>query len=367
MQRRTFLGLGAAAASLAAAGAFGGWTLFGPSGQPLLLSARDDADGRHYAVGYRLDGQRAFATTVNERCHDVVPHPALPLALFVGRRPSTESYLIDTRDGRLLQTLESPAGRHFNGHAVFHKGGDWLYATENDTTEPGRGVLGVYHLVGERLQRSDEHSTHGIGPHQLLWMPDGETLVVANGGIRTEAESRVEMNLDAMEASLVLMQRDGSLVSKEYLAEQQNSIRHLAVARDGTVVSGQQYMGDMHDAVPLLAIKRPGQPYQPFALDEAQRAAMNQYTASVAIHDELRLLAMTAPRGNRFFIWDLDSAEVRLDVPLPDCAGVGAVVDGFVVTSGQGRCRLYDCRSARIVTDALQLPAGLWDNHLRLA
>ena len=367
MQRRAFLGLSAAAASLAAAGAFGGWTLFGPSGQPLLLSARDDGDGKHYAVGYRLDGQHAFATAVNERCHDVVPHPALPMALFVGRRPSTESYLIDTRDGRLLQTLSSPAGRHFNGHAVFHKAGDWLYATENDTTEPGRGVLGVYRLDGERLQRDAEHSTHGVGPHQLLWMPDGETLVVANGGIRTEAESRVEMNLDAMQSSLVLMQRDGSLVSQEYLADQRNSIRHLAVARDGTVVSGQQYMGDMHDQVPLLAIKRPGQPYQPFALGETQRVAMNQYTASVAIHDELRLLAMTAPRGNRFFIWGLDSADVRLDVPLADCAGVGAVTDGFVVTSGQGRCRLYDCRSERIATHALQLPAGLWDNHLRLA
>ncbi|MEG7600212.1 DUF1513 domain-containing protein, partial [Listeria monocytogenes] len=82
------------------------------------------------------------------------------------------------------------------------------------------------------------------------------------------------------------------------------------------------YMGDMHDQVPLLAIKRPGQPFQPFALGETQRVAMNQYTASVAIHDELRLLAMTAPRGNRFFIWDLDSADVRLDVPLADCAGV---------------------------------------------
>ncbi|WP_277374061.1 DUF1513 domain-containing protein [Pseudomonas sp. AA-38] len=367
MQRRTFLGLAALLGVGSTAGAFAGWTLFDNAGQPLLLSARDDADGRHYAVGYRLDGKRAFATAVNERCHDVVPHPSLPLALFVGRRPSTESYLIDTRDGRLLQTLHSPQGRHFNGHAVFHGSGEWLYTTENDTTEPGRGVLGTYALKDQRLERTGEYSTHGVGPHQLLWMPDGETLVVANGGIRTEAESRVEMNLDAMQASLVLMKRDGSLLSQERLADQQNSIRHLAVARDGTVVSGQQYMGDMHDAVPLLAIKRPGQPYQPFPLGEAQRVAMNQYTASVAIHDELRLLAMTAPRGNRFFVWDLDSTEVRLDVPLADCAGVGAVRDGFVVTSGQGRCRLYDCRSERITTSALQLPAGLWDNHLRLA
>ena len=100
---------------------------------------------------------------------------------------------------------------------------------------------------------------------------------------------------------------------------------------------------------------------------DAQRQLMNQYTASVAIHSELRLLALTAPRGNRVFIWDLDSAALRLDAHLADCAGVGAVADGFVVSSGVGRCRLYDCRSERIASHPLQLPAGLWDNHLRLA
>ncbi|MCM2331785.1 MAG: DUF1513 domain-containing protein, partial [Pseudomonas sagittaria] len=107
--------------------------------------------------------------------------------------------------------------------------------------------------------------------------------------------------------------------------------------------------------------------FQAFPLGEAQRLAMHQYTASVAIHSGLRLLAITAPRGNRVFIWDLDSAALRLDAPLPDCAGVAACTEGFVVSSGQGRCRLYDCRQAEIRMQALQLPAGLWDNHLRLA
>ena len=87
---------------------------------------------------------------------------------------------------------------------------------------------------------------------------------------------------------------------------------------------------------------------------------------SVAVHSDLRLVALTAPRGNRFFIWDLDSGEVRLDAPLPDCAGVGAVQDGFVVTSGQGRCRYYDCRQDELLAKPLELPAGLWDNHLHL-
>jgi hypothetical protein len=250
---------------------------------------------------------------------------------------------------------------------VIHKDGEWLYATENDTSDPGRGLLGVYRFVNQRLVRSGELSTHGIGPHQVAWMPDGETLVIANGGIRTEAESRIEMNLNAMQPSLVLMQRDGTLLSKETLAQSMNSVRHLAIANDGTIVAGQQFMGDAHEGAELLAIKRPGQAFVAFPLGEAQRQAMNQYTASVAIHSERRLVALSAPRGNRFFIWELDSGKVRLDAPLADCAGVAAVADGFVVTSGQGRCRFYDCRQDPPVAIALELPAGLWDNHLHIA
>jgi hypothetical protein len=364
MLRRQALALGSLVLS---ACTLGGWTLFKKKGEsPLLLSARDDGNGQHYAVGYRVDGTQVFVTQVAQRCHDIINHPEHPIALFVARRPGTESYLIDLRDGRLLQTLTSRPNRHFYGHAVVHKGGEWLYATENDTTEPGRGLLGVYRFVGERLEHTGEIPTHGIGPHQVSWMPDGETLAVANGGIRTEAESRVEMNLDAMEPSLVLMKRDGTLLSKETLSQQMNSVRHMAIACDGTIVAGQQFMGPSHESSELLAIKRPGQPFQAFPVADQQLQAMAHYTASVAIHNDLRLVALTAPRGNRFFIWELDSGAVKLDAPLPDCAGVGTVKDGFVVTSGQGRCRFYDCRESTLTAQPLELPAGLWDNHLHV-
>jgi len=335
---------------------------------PLLLSARNDTDGHHYAVGYHLNGRKAFATRVPERCHAIAPHPFLPVALFVGRRPSTESYLVHLQSGELLQTLHSEPDRHFYGHAVFHHSGEWLYATENDTTDPGRGVLGIYHLDGLQLRHHDEVPTHGIGPHELAWMPDGDTLAVCNGGIRTEAESRVEMNLHAMEPSLVLMQRDGQLISKEMLAQEKNSIRHMDVASDGTIVTGQQSMGELYESAPLLAIKRPGEAYRPFPLDESQRQMMQQYTASIAIHSELRLLAMTAPRGNRFFVWELDSGKTVVDAPMQDCAGVSAVQEGFVVTSGQGSCRGYDCsqQGVPVQVSHLNLPAGLWDNHAGL-
>ncbi len=342
-------------------------TLLTPTATPLLLSARDDGEGHHYAVGYRLDGRQVFATRVSQRCHAIVQHPRLPLALFVARRPGTESYLLDLRDGRLVHTVNTPPDRHFQGHAVVHASGEWLYTTENDTREPGRGVIGVYRFDGPRLVRHGELPSHGIGPHELAWMPDGETLVVANGGIRTEAESRVEMNLDAMAPSLVLMGRDGTCLSQETLAQPMNSVRHLAVANDGTVLACQQYMGDAEHGAPLLAVKRPGQALQPFPVSERQLRLMAHYTASVAVHDGLRLVALTAPRANRFFAWDLDTGAERLEVSMPDCAGVAAVADGFVVTSGQGRARLFDCRGPVPLARALKLPAGYWDNHLHRA
>lgn len=344
-----------------------GWRLSRQPGRlPLLLSARDDADGGHYAVAYRLDGTLAFRTQVPQRCHAIVEHPGRPVALFVARRPGTESYLVDLRDGQVLQTLRARPGRHFYGHAVIHQGGEWLYATENDTTEPGRGLLGVYRFNETCLEHTGELPTHGIGPHEVAWMPDGETLVVANGGIRTEAESRVEMNLNAMEPSLVLMRRDGSLISKETLAQPMNSIRHLAIARDGTIAACQQFMGDAGEVAQLLAIKRPGGAFAPFALSDAQLLSMGNYTASVAINDALRLVALTAPRANRFFVWDLDTAEVKVDAPMPDCAGVAAVEGGFVVTSGQGRCRYYSAGTGQWLGTPLDLPSGLWDNHLQV-
>jgi len=130
------------------------------------------------------------------------------------------------------------------------------------------------------------------------------------------------------------------------------------------VITGQQYHGPAWDSVPLLAIKRPGQPYQPFPVSNRQLAMMKQYTASIAIHSEKRLVAVTAPRGNRFFIWDLDSAATVVDVPMADCAGVGAVPEGFAVTSGQGKCRFFKCQAGGTDSEWLDLPAAWWDNHM---
>ena len=339
--------------------------------KPTLLSARNDVNGKHWCVSYGLYGNENFRTEVPQRCHDVLQHPSLPLTLFVARRPGTHCYLIDTRNGDLLQTLGARTDRHFYGHGLFDHDGT-LYLTENDTNEPGRGVLGLYKWNNNRLQFSNEISTHGIAPHQFVWLPNNSGFAIANGGIRTEAGSRTALD-ETIESSLVLMDKNGTLISKEILPSG-NSIRHIATADDGTIVTAQQFsLQDKNEenyqknTAALLAIKRPTQPLKIFPVSAETERQLQAYSASVAIHSGNRWLAVTAPRGNRLLIWHLDTGEQLLDVAVQDCAGITSTADGFIVSSGEGSCRSVQQQAGLIRVQPLPMPTGGWDNHLILA
>lgn len=341
--------------------------------QNCLLSARTDAAGQHYCVGYTRDGAAVFRTPVLQRCHDVAAHPFLPRVAFVARRPGTAVYLLDSRDGRIVHTLPSRIDRHFYGHGLFDAAGEYLYLVENDTRAPGRGVMGVYRLQDDRFVFEREFSTHGVEPHQFAWLPDHSGFAIANGGVRTEANSREAMD-DVVESSLTVVNLDGSLRSRDTLADARASIRHVAVAADGTLVTGQQYVfenGNTPDdgyeplhGGSLIAIKRPQQSLQLFPLAAAQMQGVNYYSASITVHNGLRWLAASAPRGHRLQIWHLDSADNLLDWHLPDCAGIAAVSDGFIATSGQQSCFHARTTTTGIAVERLSLPAGGWDNHL---
>lgn len=341
-----------------------------------LLSARSDAAGQHFCAGYTQDGKQVFQTPVPQRCHDIAPHPFLPRVAFVARRPGTQVYWLDSRDGRILATLHARADRHFYGHGLFDAAGERLYLVENDTQQPGRGVVGVYRLQQERFVFEREFATHGIEPHQFVWLPDRSGFAIANGGVRTEANSREAMS-DVVESSLTLVNLDGSLRSRDTLADSRASIRHVAVAQDGTLVTGQQYifaegntLDDGYEPAhggSLIAIKRPQQSLQLFPLAAAQMDGVNYYSASITVHNGLRWLAASAPRGNRLQIWHLDSTANLLDYALPDCAGIVAVDDGFIATSGQQACFQAHSANHSVVMQRLALPAGGWDNHLSIA
>jgi hypothetical protein len=313
-------------------------------------------------VAYLLDGTEKFSTQVAQRCHDVLQHPSLSLTAFIARRPGTHCYLIDTNTGNVLQVLQARTHRHFYGHGLFDSDGT-LYLAENDTTDPGRGVLGIYHWVNGQLQFSDEISTHGIEPHQFVWLPGNTGFAIANGGIRTEAGSRSALD-EVIESSLVLMKKNGTLLSKETLSAG-NSIRHIATASDGTLVTAQQFTPTKQNNAPvLLAIKKPDNTLKPFYIDTEIEHQLQGYSASVAINNEHRCVAITAPRGNRLLVWNIDTGNLLLDVSIQDCAGISSTIDGFILSSGEMGCRQIHMVSNHSTITPLQLPTGGWDNHL---
>lgn len=342
---------------------------FGAARKPLLLSARDSLDGRHWAVGFDVGGQERFALPTPQRCHDILVHPRRTQALFIARRPGTQCYWVDTERGELVCILNARVQRHFYGHGVFDVDGNTLYLTENDLRQPGRGVIGIYALIDNRFEFRREISTHGIEPHQLEWLPGRQALITANGGMRTEANSREVLNPEAIDSSLVQVNLQGELISKDTLPHPWLSIRHLAVQPDGAVVVAQQYLGNLADVderLPLLAVKKPGAPLVNVPLSAEQLQRMNGYLASIAVHPDKPLMATTAPRGNRFLVLDTRTLACLFDEFMPDCAGITAYRDGFILSSGQGRCRYLAVNAGRLSVTALPLPEGGWDNHLRL-
>lgn len=332
-----------------------------------LLSACDSSAGGHRLVGCDLNGHLTFAVDVPMRAHDVCQNPVLPMAAFFSRRPGTEIYIVDVSAGYLQQTVESRPGYHFYGHGVFSADGRWLFATENDY-QHNRGIVGVYDGL-DRFKRVDEFSTGGIGPHQLAWMNDRQTLVIANGGILTNPRVEREMlNLDTMAPSLAYLDsRNGQLIDQFMPADHQMSIRHLAVSCFDQVVIGVQYQGDPWKQVPLVLSHKGEDSLQPMTAD-THWPQLKQYIASVAISGDGREAITTTPRGAKVSRWDLTQRTLISASAVEDVAGAGFLRDRqqFIVSNGKGELLALD-NHIPMRTEALSHNATLrWDNHLAL-
>ncbi|MEO1315917.1 MAG: DUF1513 domain-containing protein [Pseudomonadota bacterium] len=338
LDRRRFLATLGKAATGAAILPATGWAAVGA---PAYLAATRDAQGTHRLIGLGEDGGERFAVPLPARGHAAAAHPSRPEAVAFARRPGRFALVIDCADGRTVATLDSPAGRHFYGHGVFSADGALLFTTEN-AYETGDGRIGIWD-VAEGYRRVGDVPSGGIGPHDLQLMPDGETLVVANGGIRTHPDSgREKLNLDTMAPALsYLRARDGALVDEVTPPGdfRQNSIRHLAISADGTVAAAMQWQGDPADGVPLLAFHRRGEAGLSWAEAAAyEMAAMEGYAGSVSFSRSGAKAAITSPRGGRIMAWEVaGGAAAGPEVwSRPDVCGLAPGPTGWIATDGLG-------------------------------
>ena len=338
---------------------------------PLYLSARADAVG-YRVSGFAWDGTSFFDLPLPGRGHSFAVRPGGREAMHFARRPGRFALVLDLERGTVVRTVATPDGRHFYGHGVFSPDGRLLYAAENDF-DGEHGVIGVYEAA-QCYARVGELPSHGIGPHEIALLSDGETLVAANGGIATHPDlPRVKLNLPTMAPSLChIDRRSGTLIRELRLDPDlhQFSIRHLAVGPMDTVAVAMQYEGPAQDVVPLVAVHRAEGGLKPLPAPPAVLRAMKNYCGSVCFDPSGRTIAVSSPRGNLMTFWDVGTGRYLSSAKVSDGCGValGTRSGEFLASSGLGGVVVIDARSGTSRPLAVGgLEAARWDNHLVVA
>jgi hypothetical protein len=340
---------------------------------PVPLHARPAPTARRLACRTRAaDGDLATLLDANGRVlldvplpargHGFALDPAQRRAVVFARRPGDFFVVIDLRHHRVLHRVAARTDRHFYGHGVFSGDGRRLFATEN-AFETGAGRIGMY-AAEDGFRRVGEFDSHGIGPHQVALLPDGRTLVVANGGIRTHPDMpRARLNLDTMRSALCYIDSDSGRLLAEHPAPprwQRLSIRHLAVAPDDRVAAVMQYEGPRTDRPPLVAIHDGQGPPRWLQAPAEVQSRMRNYCGSVAFDGRGDGFSVTSPRGGLVTRWSADG-EFLGSFDQVDVCGLAAVGQVTWYSDGSGRLGsrrgLAELRTARF-------PDSRWDNHM---
>jgi len=325
----------------------------------VFATAYVDSGGRYGIALLSEAGELIRALPLPDRGHDVAFDPRSGRAVAFARRPGAFALVFDRTGAARPLTITAAPGRHFFGHGVFSPDGRLLYATENDI-DAAAGLIGVYDATAG-FARIGEFPTHGMDPHELLLMPDGRTLAVANGGIETHPDfGRAKLNLATMKPSLVFIDRhDGSLIESHELAPDlhQLSIRHMDLDASGRVWFGCQYEGPALDRPPLVGSVRPGESIVLLDMAPDILSGFRNYIGSVAANTAAGTVAVSSPQGNRLAVIDTDSGTVVADRALTEVCGIAADRAGYFATTGEGHV-------VRASGEEATLSGYVWDNHI---
>ena len=336
-----------------------------------FLSCGADSGGVHIVAGLDRNGAATFVRPLPARGHGVTVHPRSGEAVTFARRPGRFAIVLDTATGRTLHRIDAVNGRHFYGHGAYSRDGALLFATENDY-QSGDGVLGVYDTV-RGYARLGEMRSHGIGPHDVRLMPDGKTLAVANGGIRTHPnQGRAKLNVATMAPNLAYVDAgSGRLLGRVELPSRLRklSIRHLDANAAGDVAFAMQYEGDRRDRTPLVGLHRGSGTLRLLRADPQGERRMRHYIGSVAFDASGAVIAATSPRGHVATFWDAASGRLLSQVRAVDASGLAATEQpgAFIIAGGNGLIQEVDARTGTAARLRTRDSGMRWDNHIGAA
>jgi hypothetical protein len=303
------------------------------------LSAAASFAGGYAVVAVGEDGQIAFDLDLADRGHGLAVRPDSGEAICFARRPGKFALAIDTLVGEVVTEIPAAPSRHFSGHGLFVQGGDLLLATENDEVRH-QGVIGIYDARAG-YKRIGELPTFGIGPHDLALLPDGKTLVVANGGIDKRHDDTGGREFSDIRSDLAYLDWQAQRLLERVVLEPRYtrlSIRHLALTEAGDVAAALQDSADEPDLdFPLGFLHRAGAAPRWLAVPEGGWASLRGYCGTAATDRGAGLIAMSAPRGNCVGLWD-ESGVALEALAVHDGCGLSATGTSgeIMISSGSG-------------------------------
>jgi hypothetical protein len=366
LSRRHFVLASASTAAFAAGGVL--ISSRGGAHTGTLLSAFEDAKGDQYVGGLSLRDEKVFGTRVPMRAHGCAVHPTDPnRVLFFARRPGTQAFELDRSTLRVRTAFTTQPGQHLAGHGAYSSNGEFVFTPEHDY-ERARGVVVV--RDARTFAVVAEISTQGIDPHELAWLPDGQSLLVANGGIMTHPRTfRRKLNLPSMDPSLcVLDATSGECKEQWRLPDHLLSIRHIAMTSDGTTAVGLQYEGNKENVPGIVALYRPLASRTKFRLLTAPAEEIRRfagYVASIAISETHDLIAAACPYGGGVACWSLRDERYQGFIAASETYGLSRVADGSILAS-QRDGTAFDLDETRLRSQFLKISSSQpirWDDH----
>ena len=274
------------------------------------------------------------------RGHDVTYSPQAGRAVVFARRPGTFAVVFD------------PAGHGGAGDDRQRRGPALLRARRvlarrqaalrdrERLRATARGVIGIYDVAGG-YARIGEFPTYGVGPHEMILLPDGKTFAIANGGIETHpdygrarAQSRrrwIRRWASSMRATGIW---SGSCGSPRDL--HQLSIRHMVVDAQNRVWFGCQFRGDEPSAPQLVGYATLDGDIRLIELPPDALGGLRNYVGGLAISSDLETIAVSSPVGGTILCIDATSAQPVSTTLLQSTCGVATDGAGFLATNGLG-------------------------------
>lgn len=331
------------------------------------LTARKRGD-RYEAVLLNAQGRDITVIPLPDRGHSFAIDSVHRKAVAFGRQPGFFAIEFDLDNAQSARALALPEGRHYFGHGAYSADGKTIFATENDF-DGERGIIGIYES-GSGL-RLGEFESGGLGPHEVVLMPDGKTLCVANGGLLIHPDfGKHELNRDSMQPSLAYIDStSGNLVEKHILPQalHQLSIRHLTVDAKSQVWVGCQYLGPQADKPSLVLRHQRGQALEVLSTPDAPLHALKGYIGSMSTDDSGQIIASSSPVGGLVCFWRAEDGAFLGFTEQADGCGIAPISAGhgqFLLSDGYGSIHRVGPLSPKAPVLSADSSTS-WDNHFR--